>query len=496
MPQFQLLIREPGREPRTIQLDDRPITIGRSRNVDEPVSDQEVGRKQFRIGVNQGFVVLDGIGSTNPTRVDSRPIAAGESTTLDVGQKITVGKSEFILQVTGTTAEETLAPPEPIDVTMVAGGPGTRPGTPPAGQPPASTPPTETSSVPLNTMEFRPPGVGGNAPPVDNGPPTDNIHVSDVGQTMAKGFRPGAIPPKAKPPTPAPAATPQPAAPAEPAPAEPAPAKPAKPAPAKPEPAKPATAKPAAAKPAAAKPATAKPATAKPATGAEPVPPQPRAVGEKSKPKTVTFSRGEIPALAADGVTGTDLESLLHRSSPRLFVKGEGLKRPVRLMKPANEVGRAESADVLLPHESVSEQHAQICFDGKAWTLLDHGSTNGTIVDGTHLRGDRQEIRRNSLIGIGALQMIFLCLQQETAASDHRDEDRALQLLTNSGRLDKTTANDIRKMARLDSNQSIAEIVLRDTALSASDWAEAVATARNNVSLLDRILRLFRLRQK
>ena len=140
MPQFQLLIREPGREPRTIQLDDRPITIGRSRNVDEPVSDQEVGRKQFRIGVNQGFVVLDGIGSTNPTRVDSRPIAAGESTTLDVGQKITVGKSEFILQVTGTTAEETLAPPEPIDVTMVAGGPGTRPGTPPAGQPPASTP--------------------------------------------------------------------------------------------------------------------------------------------------------------------------------------------------------------------------------------------------------------------------------------------------------------------------------------------------------------------
>jgi len=202
-----------------------------------------------------------------------------------------------------------------------------------------------------------------------------------------------------------------------------------------------------------------------------------------------------IPAPGAPA-TGTDLESLLHRSTPRLFVKGEGLKRPVRLMKAKNQVGRAESADVLLPHESVSEIHAEICFDGKRWTLVDKGSTNGTIVDGAHLRGGTQEIRRNSLIGMGTLQLIFLCTDEETLAGDRRDEDRALRLLGKGSRLDKGTINEIRQMVRAEPGQSIAEVVLRDTQLSPTEWATAISTVRNRVSLLDRILQLFRIRKQ
>jgi len=205
------------------------------------------------------------------------------------------------------------------------------------------------------------------------------------------------------------------------------------------------------------------------------------------------MSRDDVPPLAGDS---TDLESLLHRSMPRLFVKGEGLKRPVRLIRPVNEVGRAEAANVLLPHESVSEQHAQISFDGKQWTLLDHGSTNGTIVDGTLLRSNRAEIHRNSLIGIGALHMIFLCSNPERAAADRREEERALQILGSTGRLDKNTVNEIRQMVRNEDSQSIAEVVLRDTPLPAKEWASAISTARSKVSLLDRILRLFGLRKK
>jgi len=172
-------------------------------------------------------------------------------------------------------------------------------------------------------------------------------------------------------------------------------------------------------------------------------------------------------------------------------VKGEGLKRPVRLMKANNKVGRAETADVLLPHESVSENHAEVRFDGTHWTLVDQGSTNGTIVDGGHLRNTAQQLRRNSLIGIGALQLIFLCTDAETAAQDKRDEDRALQVLVGGGRLDKSTANEIRQMVRSEASQSIAEIILRDTPLSPADWANAVSTARTKVSFFTRILRLF-----
>lgn len=219
--------------------------------------------------------------------------------------------------------------------------------------------------------------------------------------------------------------------------------------------------------------------------------------GGKIKPKTVSVRREDmVPPSSEGAAVGTDLESLLHQSTPRLFVKGKGLKRPVRLMKAINKVGRAETADVLLPHESVSENHAELRFDGKHWSLIDQGSTNGTIVDGAHLRSNAQQLRRNSLIGIGALQLIFLYTDKETAASDRRDEDRALQVLVKSGRLDKSTGNEIRQMVRTEASQSIAEIVLRDTPLSPVDWANAVATARNKVSLLGRILRLFGIGRK
>ena len=185
-----------------------------------------------------------------------------------------------------------------------------------------------------------------------------------------------------------------------------------------------------------------------------------------------------------------DIESLLHQSTPRLFVKGEGLKRPVRLMKANNKIGRAETADVLLPHESVSEQHAEIRFDGENWSLMDSGSTNGSVVDGQHLRGTEQVVRRNALICIGSLHLIFLCTDKNTAAQDRRDEDRALQLLVKNGRLDKATVNEIRQMMRAESGHSIAEIVLRDTPIAPVEWANAVAVARRKVSFFARILRL------
>jgi pSer/pThr/pTyr-binding forkhead associated (FHA) protein len=208
-----------------------------------------------------------------------------------------------------------------------------------------------------------------------------------------------------------------------------------------------------------------------------------------NKPQTVAVRpEGSAPPATADG---DHLDSLLHQSTPQLFVKGGGLKRSIRLMKAISKIGRDETADVPLPHETVSEQHAEIHFDGTNWTLLDSGSTNGCIVDGQHLRSTAQIVQRNSLINIGNLHLIFLCNSKKTASQDRRDELRALQLLNNGGRIDKITANEIRQMVRADASQSIAEIVLRDTQLTPVDWADAVATARRKVSFFARITRLF-----
>jgi pSer/pThr/pTyr-binding forkhead associated (FHA) protein len=516
MPRFQLLVRELGKEPRVVPLGD-PIVVGRSRSADLTVDDEEVGRKQFQIGVTSGFVVLEGLGATNPTRVDDGTIQSGEKTTLPVGAMIRVGKTEFVIESTDKT-EGIPAPSSPhVDQTMVAGGPGPGGAGPggdgaggdgagaqpaaepdpapmntmefrppgvgaPGAAPPSAPPPDE---APMNTMEFRPPGVGGpgaGGPPAGGAAPPPAGGEENYDQTMAKGFRPGQFAPGG--------ATP----PAETPPAETPPAKspPAKTPPAKAPPAQPpkATApQPAPAQPAAPQPAPPRP---DPEPEPEPQPAAPPKAGPATpdRPKTVAV-RPEDLAAVPGAPLGDDLESRLHQSMPRLFVKGEGLKRPVRLMKSNNRVGRAETADVLLPHESVSEQHAEIRFDGELWTLHDSGSTNGTIVDGQHLRGGSQVLRRNALIGIGALKLIFLCIDRRHEAQDRRDEERALQLLGRSGRIDRGTANEIRQMVRSDAHQSIAEIVLRDTPMSPTDWANAVVTARSKVSLLQRLLRLF-----
>jgi hypothetical protein len=177
----------------------------------------------------------------------------------------------------------------------------------------------------------------------------------------------------------------------------------------------------------------------------------------------------------------------MHQAMPRLFVKSETLRRRVRLMKAKTRVGRAETADVLLPNESVSELHAEIEFDGTGWAIRDCGSTNGTLVDATVLRNSVLPLTRNTLLGFGNLRGLFLCNDVATADADRRAEERALRLLVRAGRLPKDVARQVQALVRRDPNQSVAEVLLGDTPIEAVDWANAMTAVRRRPSLLDRI---------
>jgi transcriptional regulator with GAF, ATPase, and Fis domain len=60
-------------------------------------------------------------------------------------------------------------------------------------------------------------------------------------------------------------------------------------------------------------------------------------------------------------------------------------------------VGRAAEADLRVPAEAVSRQHARLRPDGKRWVLTDLGGRNGTIVNGRFVRtavlADLDEVR-------------------------------------------------------------------------------------------------------
>jgi len=513
MPRFLLLVKELGKGPRTIPIAG-PTMVGRSRRADVVVDDEEVGREQFRLLLEGTSLVIEGIGQTNRTTVDGQKLDAGKRATLVPGATVKVGRTTFQVQA-GDSTEAPPARPGAIDATLVAPRP-TR-----ADEAPRPEEQTGGGGSPMGTMQMPRPSQGGadrgKTPPLAGSPPG----ADDAGMmTMPpKAYRPGQSP-NAPPPAAPPAATPPippgddagmmtmpPKAyrpgqsPSAPPPAAPPPATPPKPPNPPSDDAGMMTMPPKAYRPgqspstppAAPTPPTPPPATpAVKAAAATPAAASPSR-SNSPRPSTVLVRPTELPPVAANaGISPAELEARLHQSLPRLVVKGEGLKRRIRLMKLRSRIGRAETADVLLPHETVSEQHAELQFDGVAWHLVDSGSANGTLVDGAMLRAASQPIQRHTLLGLGNLRAIFLCNDAGNTAEQRAHERRAVQHLVKQGRLGRELAKQALLLVQKDQSQSLCEVLLMDTPIEAADWQLAIAATKDQLGLFARILRLFR----
>lgn len=71
-------------------------------------------------------------------------------------------------------------------------------------------------------------------------------------------------------------------------------------------------------------------------------------------------------------------------------------------------LGRGSSADVRIPHRTVSEFHATVQMRGDAWMLADASSTNGTKLNGQPLAGDRpRRLHDSDMIELGAYVLSF-----------------------------------------------------------------------------------------
>ncbi|NEC80640.1 FHA domain-containing protein, partial [Streptomyces sp. SID7958] len=77
-------------------------------------------------------------------------------------------------------------------------------------------------------------------------------------------------------------------------------------------------------------------------------------------------------------------------------------------------LGRDPQGDVVLDDARVSWRHATISFNGHSWVIVDHGSTNGTFVQGQRIHhlelssdtalnlGNATDGPRVTLTGVGA----------------------------------------------------------------------------------------------
>lgn len=85
-------------------------------------------------------------------------------------------------------------------------------------------------------------------------------------------------------------------------------------------------------------------------------------------------------------------------------------------------LGRSPSADVVLPHPTVSSRHASIEIDGAHPTLVDHDSLNGTWVNGQRLApGRKKSLRDGDRIDVGLFALRFFANAHgaEDAPRDH-----------------------------------------------------------------------------
>lgn len=72
-------------------------------------------------------------------------------------------------------------------------------------------------------------------------------------------------------------------------------------------------------------------------------------------------------------------------------------------------LGRAGSADVMLPDASVSTRHASIEADGVRYVITDHGSLNGTWVNGQRIVSERKKpLRDGDRIDVGLFTLRFV----------------------------------------------------------------------------------------
>lgn len=76
--------------------------------------------------------------------------------------------------------------------------------------------------------------------------------------------------------------------------------------------------------------------------------------------------------------------------------------------QPRITIGRGRGADVRLPHRAVSIRHATIEHGGTGYVIVDHGTTNGTAVEGNRIvPGRPKPLRDGDRIDIGGFALVF-----------------------------------------------------------------------------------------
>ncbi len=93
--------------------------------------------------------------------------------------------------------------------------------------------------------------------------------------------------------------------------------------------------------------------------------------------------------------------------NPKLVVLSEPLRgQTFQLVNDTYTIGRVESCNICIPDPTISSKHCTLTRlpDGK-YQVTDHGSTNGTRVNG--MRIEEQALANSDILQLGGVEMLF-----------------------------------------------------------------------------------------
>ncbi len=73
-------------------------------------------------------------------------------------------------------------------------------------------------------------------------------------------------------------------------------------------------------------------------------------------------------------------------------------------LQPITSIGRSPSSNVLIPDTYASAQHALLLWRAGQWWLEDQNSRNGTLLNGTRIRGPAV-VSAGDVIGVGRTRL-------------------------------------------------------------------------------------------
>jgi hypothetical protein len=114
------------------------------------------------------------------------------------------------------------------------------------------------------------------------------------------------------------------------------------------------------------------------------------------------MNRTVIFELDAAEDTSSPSETLKHAIYP--LVKGEYASGPVNSFS----VGRVDGNDMIMPDYAISKQHAIVEIKRGNYTIMDGGSTNGTMVNGKRIDKKPVNLSNGDVVGFARYEFTFL----------------------------------------------------------------------------------------